>query len=197
MTTCYLIRHGENDWVGHSIAGRTRGVHLNARGQEQARQLAEYLAGRSIQHIVSSPLERARETAEPLARKLGLPIETSDNLLEIDFGDWNGKPFVELERLEAWKKWNAFRSGNRAPNGESMLEVQARVVGFIEASRRRFSEGSLALFGHGDPLRSAMVYYLGMPLDLLLRLEISPASITCFKIDDWSVRFQQLNFTLS
>jgi len=197
VTTFFLIRHGDNDLVGHRIAGRTPGVHLNTRGQAQARQLADSLGRFSIQHIYSSPLERAVETAEPLARKLELPIQTSANLVEIDFGEWNGRVISELDAIEAWRKWNSFRSASRTPNGESMIEVQGRMVQEVERLRRRHPGSTVALFSHGDPLRSVIVHDLGVPLDLLLRLEISPASVTCFTIDDWSVRFQFINSTFS
>jgi len=196
MTTFYLIRHGENDLVGEAIAGRSPGVHLNATGHKQAERLAEHLSRLRIDHLFSSPLERARETAEPLARKLGLEINISQALIEIDFGDWTRKSLHELNQLETWRKWNTFRSNGRIPKGESMLEAQTRLVSEIQRLRGQYPDQSLALFSHGDPLRSIIVYYLGMPLDLLLRLELSPASITIFTLDDWNVRFQCINQTL-
>ncbi len=197
MSTFLLIRHGENDLVGHAIAGRGPGIHLNETGRDQANRLADHLANSSIQQILSSPLERTRETAEPLAQRLGLPIQLSDRLLEVDFGDWTGKQIAELDRVGDWKQWNTWRSIGRIPNGESMFEVQARVVDEIEGLRRRFPDQKLALFSHGDPIRAAITYYLGMPLDMLLRLEISSASVTTFVVDDWTVRFHGINVTLA
>ncbi|HWH67867.1 MAG TPA: histidine phosphatase family protein, partial [Candidatus Sulfotelmatobacter sp.] len=96
MTIFYLIRHGENDWVGKAIAGRSPGVHLNAAGRQQAEQLAKQLAAHPIQQLFSSPLERARETAEPLARRLGLEVQIAPALTEMDFGQWTGKTLAEL-----------------------------------------------------------------------------------------------------
>ncbi len=193
MTTFLLIRHGENDLVGHAIAGRSSGIHLNDLGRQQAQRVAEALHDANISHIVSSPLERTRETAEPLAQKLGIQIEFSEALKEIDFGDWTGKKVSELDLLPEWKQWNTWRSIGRIPHGESMWEVQARVVGEIERLRRRFPAHKLALFSHGDPIRAAITYYLGMPLDMLLRLEISSASVTTLVVDDWHVRFHGIN----
>ena len=140
---------------------------------------------------------RRPSSAEPLAQRLGLPIQLSDRLLEVDFGDWTGKQIAELDRLGDWKQWNMWRSIGRIPNGESMFEVQARVVDEIEGLRRRFPDQKLALFSHGDPIRAAITYYLGMPLDMLLRLEISSASVTTFVVDDWIVRFHGINVTLA
>jgi probable phosphomutase (TIGR03848 family) len=193
MATFFLIRHGLNDFVGNAIAGRKTGVHLNAAGKEQANRVAERLREAGISHIFSSPLERAKETAEPLARALKLEIEISDALLEIDFGDWTGKSFEELERLESWKKWNYFRSGNRVPNGETMSQVQARMVGEIERIRRKLPQGVVAVFSHGDPIKSVLAYYLGMPLDCMLRVETSPAGISEIVIDDWRVKVHRVN----
>lgn len=196
MSTFYLVRHGENDLVGGAIAGRSPGVHLNAAGRQQAERLAEHLARRPLRHIFSSPLERARETAEPLARRLNLPVQTSEALIEIDFGDWTRKRIAELDQTEEWRRWNTLRSVGRVPHGESMLEVQARFVGKLESLRRQFPADSIGIFSHGDPLRAAIVYYLGLPLDLLLRLEVSTASVTIFDVDDWSARFQCVNWQL-
>jgi len=195
MTTFYLIRHGDNDVLSYALAGRAPGVHLNTRGQQQALRLAEHLGGRAIDHIFSSPLERARETAEPLARKLGLKAEICDAITEINYGDWTGKTMTELEQMGGWKQWNTFRSGTRPPGGESILEVQARTVGQIEKLRRDLPNSSVALFSHGDPLRSALVYYLGMPLDLLRRLKLHPASVTVLAINEWTAELHAFNLT--
>ena len=167
---------------------------MNEAGQQQAQMLAERLAGSGIQYIFTSPLERARETAEPLALRLNIPLRVSEPLIEVDFGDWTGKAFAELDQLELWKKWNTLRSAGRVPNGESMIEVQARIVGEIERIRRAFPNDRIALLSHGDPIRAAITYYLGMPLDMLLRIEVSSASVTAFSVDDWQIRFDTINF---
>ncbi len=195
MTTFLLIRHGENDVLSRALAGRAPGVHLNERGRKQAELLGRRLAGRGIGRILSSPMERARETAEPLARRLGLEIEICDSIIEIEYGAWTGKTMAELQTLEQWKQWNTLRSGTRPPGGESILEVQARTVGEIEKLRRAFPENTLALFSHGDPIRSALVYYLGMPLDMLQRLKISTASVSALKLGDWGAELHSFNET--
>jgi broad specificity phosphatase PhoE len=193
MSTFYLIRHAQHDLLGHVIVGRRPGVHLNAAGLEAAKRLADYLAQKPIHHIFSSPLERARETAEPLSRKLGLELQITPPLLEVDMGDWTGKSTQELDALEDWRKWNTFRSAGRIPHGETMIEIQSRMVGLIERLRREFPQDDIALFSHGDPIRAAVVYYLGLAMDLLQRLEISTASVTALKIDDWGAKLECLN----
>ena len=195
MATFLLIRHGENDWIRRGIiAGRTPGVHLNDAGREQAQRLAEFLSRGSIHQLFSSPVDRARETAESVAAKLGLLLNISEAIQEVNFGDWTGKPVAELDKLEGWKQWNTIRSIGQIPNGESMRDVQTRFVTEVERLRREFPDKTIALFSHGDPIRAAICYYLGMPLDMLLRLEVSYTSITEFHISDWSIRFETINY---
>jgi probable phosphoglycerate mutase len=177
MSKIYLIRHGANDCLGKSIAGRQAGVHLNASGQKQAARLAEHLQSAGISQIYSSPLERSRETAQPLAAKMHLEIQIADELDELQFGEWNGATLEELNRQEHWRKWNNFRSGTRIPGGEMMIEAQQRMIGFIQSLSEDYADETLALFSHGDPIRAALAYYLGIPLDFLLRFEVDPASI--------------------
>lgn len=97
----------------HTIAGRQPGVSLNERGRREAVALADVAGAETIQQIFNSPLERCRETAEPLARKLGWIVQVTNELNEVNFGQWTGRTFAEWDRTESWKQWNAFRSGTR------------------------------------------------------------------------------------
>ncbi len=189
MTTFFLIRHASNDVLRTGIAGRQPGVHLNEQGRRQAESLAQCLASQGINHILSSPMERARETAEPLAKRLGLKVEVSPALNEVEFGDWTGRTFAELDQLPAWKQWNSLRSSARIPNGESMLRVQCRVVEEILRLKELWTEDTMALFSHGDPIRTAILYWLGMPLELVHRIEIRTASFSILSLDAWGAQF--------
>jgi probable phosphoglycerate mutase len=193
VTTFFLIRHGANDFVGEKIAGRMPDVHLNAKGKQQAERLAEKLSRKPIQKIFSSPLERAIETAEPLAKKLDLKIQISDAFNEIDFGDWTGLSLEQLAPFPKWQQWNSFRSGTRIPNGELIVEVQSRMVKQIELIRREFPNGAVAIFGHGDPIKSALFYFLGLSLDSFQRIEISPASVSELAINDFTAQVLRIN----
>jgi broad specificity phosphatase PhoE len=197
VSLIYLIRHGTNDYVATGrLAGRTPGVHLNEKGRAESELLALALAKCSINCIWSSPLERARETAAPLAKSLNLEINVSDALLEIDFGKWIGRKFDELQANDAdWQRWNQYRSGGKAPDGETFLQVQQRMVGLLEAVRRDRPHDRIAVFTHGDPLRSVVQYYMGMSLDLFHRMEIRPASYSAIELTDWGARLQSLNVT--
>ncbi|HWF18320.1 MAG TPA: histidine phosphatase family protein [Verrucomicrobiae bacterium] len=184
MTTFYLIRHASNDVLGKAITGRKPGVSLNPQGLCEAENLAARLAGKPIQMIFSSPLERVVETAVPLAKRLGLDIQISEALNEIDFGNWTHQTFEHLAELPGWQRWNSFRSGTRAPNGETMLEAQTRIVTEIQRLRAKFPEQTLAFFSHGDLLRAALAYFLGIPLDLFQRMEVSPASVSILQLNE-------------
>jgi probable phosphomutase (TIGR03848 family) len=184
MATILLIRHGENDTVGKRLAGRLPGVHLNKRGQEQARQIAEALCKAPIKAIYSSPLERAVETAEPLAEVLGQPVNIAPGVIELAYGDWQGKTLKQLNRYKLWKVVQERPSEMRFPNGESFIEVQTRAVQEIERIAATHEEKDLlAFFTHGDVIRLAMAYFLGMPLDAFQRLAASPASISVIHLD--------------
>ncbi|HYH23489.1 MAG TPA: histidine phosphatase family protein, partial [Azospirillum sp.] len=187
MTTIFLVRHADHDMVGRGLAGR-RTVPLNAAGHEQAARLAGWFAHRPVTSVWSSPLRRTQETAEPIARRLGLTVRTDDALLEVDFGTWEGKGFAELDGDPAWRRWNGARARARAPGGETIAEVQARLCGFINDRCDEMPDGTLVLVSHGDPIRAALAYYLGVPIDLFLRIEVAPASVSVLAIDGWGPR---------
>ncbi len=193
MTTLAFIRHAAYDGVGSKIVGRSPGVGLNPAGVAAAAGLAERLARGSVRAIHSSPLERARDTAAALGDRLGLEVRIADELNEIDFGDWTGRDVVELYDSEEWRQFNRFRSGSRAPNGEAMIEVQARVLRLVERLCSVHPTGAVALVSHGDVIKAALAHYLGVPLDLFQRIEISPASLSIVRIDQHGPRVLLVN----
>ncbi|HSJ56281.1 MAG TPA: MSMEG_4193 family putative phosphomutase [Anaerolineae bacterium] len=190
-----LIRHAANDWVGKKLAGWTPGVHLNEEGRAQAAALAERLAGVPLAAIYSSPLERACETAEPLAAGHGLDIQVREALGETGFGDWVGRELEELRKEKLWPVIQVYPGGARFPGGESMREVQARVVAELDAIRDRHQGETVAAVFHADPIKLAIAHYLGLPLDLFQRIEISPASITAFHFTRFGPQLVVLNST--
>jgi probable phosphoglycerate mutase len=176
-----------------AIVGWTPGVSLNERGRAQADRLAWKLLGRGITKIYSSPLERALETAAPVAEALGLKVEVRDSLGEVKFGEWTGKRIEELDRDPRWRLFNEYRSGTRAPGGELMLETQTRIVTDLEYLRRRRPDETVAVVSHGDVIRAALLYYLGMPIDVFQRIEIGPASFSVLELNDWGPRVLAVN----
>jgi probable phosphoglycerate mutase len=195
MAVFLLIRHGHNDMIGRGLAGRMPDIHLDSRGRQEAEELAERLARTPIRRIYSSPLERCLETAEPLARRLDLEVNILEDVNEIEFSGWAGRSFDELDGHPKWRQFNTFRSGTRIPNGELFIEVQKRMVAAMEKLRGEFPDDVVAVFSHGDPIKTALCHYAGIPLDFALRLEIGLASISALSIDDSGPRILCLNST--
>ncbi|MGD1993024.1 MAG: histidine phosphatase family protein [Anaerolineae bacterium] len=181
MTKVFLIRHATNDALKDGlIYGRSPGVHLNDEGRVQAEALAERLSTVELVAVYSSPLERARETAGPLAERHGLEVIVHHGLIETDAGEWTGQSLEEVQQLEAWDQLMAYPAGVPLPDGESLWQVQVRMVQAAAEIRAAHGEGIVAVVSHADPLRVLVAHYLGLPLGLFRRLTISPASITVF-----------------
>jgi probable phosphomutase (TIGR03848 family) len=193
MTTLLLIRHALCDPVGRSIAGRAPGVSLNQKGQQQAEGLAARLAELPISAVYSSPLERAIQTARPIAERKGLPVQQREGLNEIDFGEWTGKQLGELQPVAEWQNFNTYRSGTRIPGGETMQEVLARALNELAEVVRLHPSSMVAVVSHGDVLRSLICHFLGVSLDLMLRLEIDPASVSIVELQSYGPRVMLVN----
>lgn len=199
MPILILIRHAENDYVKKArMAGRLPGVHLNERGKAQAQALAQKLADAPIKAIYSSPLERAIETAAPLAEALKLEVQIRPGLLETDVGEWTGQTLKSLRRLKVWRTVQAAPSLFRFPGGESFAETQHRICREIEAICAEHGPKDLiACVTHADPIKLAAAYYLGLPLDNFQRLAVAPASMTVLSIGETSSQLINLNYDLS
>ncbi len=195
MTTFLLIRHGSHDLLGRTLAGRAPEVHLNARGHSEAAHLAERLASMPVSAIYTSPMERALETASPLAARFGLDLRVRAGLDEIDFGEWTNRPFSALALLSDWQRWNSERSHGRPPGGESMSEVQARIATEIERLAPLHDDETVALVSHGDVIKAALMHVLGIPLDHVARFEISPASVSVLLAGEGAPQVARMNDT--
>lgn len=191
-----LIRHATHDWLGRIVTGWMPGVHLNARGIAESEALAERLEPAGVAAVYSSPLERCRETAEPLALRVPCPIMVRATLGEVQFGAWTGAPYAELARDPEWRAWNERRGSARPPGGESLLEVQTRVIDELEHIGAQFADGQLvAVVSHGDVIRAALVHCLGMELDAIQRIELAPASISTVTFGARGPRVLSMNDT--
>jgi len=195
MNRLLLIRHAMNDWVGKRVAGWTPGISLNEEGQEQAARLAEWLEPVPLEAIYSSPLERALETAEPIASSHGLDIEIRDSIGESRYGELDGKRIEEIFKSELWEQWLRHPSRTRFPGAETTYEVQVRVVAALEQILQDHPEGNIAVVSHADPVRVAVAHFIGLPLDLVGRLWVSPASVTTMRFDEWGPRLTHLSHT--
>lgn len=195
MTHFLLVRHGTTGANGHMLAGWMNGVRLNEAGRAEVRSLGERLAGVRVDAVCSSPLDRTRETAALLAATLGVDPEACGEAGEMLFGEWTGRDFEDLDREPAFQRFNAFRSGTRAPGGETMVEVQARMVAGMLRLRAEHPDRVVVVVSHGDVIKAALAYWLGAPLDLFLRLEVAPASVSTVVLDEHAVRVLGVNDT--
>ena len=194
MTTFLLVRHAAHDNVGRFLAGRTPGIHLGAAGQAQAERLAERLRSIKIAVLHSSPRERTRETAQAIADVQALPSPQLEPALdEIDFGTWSGRTFDDLNRELDFRRWNEVRSQARTPAGDSMLDVQARIVRHMEQVEADAPSGAVVLVSHADVIKAAVAHHLGLSLDAWSRFEISPASITTIETTGWAAKVLGVN----
>ena len=182
MTTFYLVRHGEKTRE-HLMVGRMPGIHLTREGRRQARAMAKHLRRAPIVRILSSPLERAIETAEPLARIRGLEIERSEAFHEIDTGDWTGLPKRRLETLRTWKHFCRYPGGALVPNGETLAHVQERVVTEILKLHATHRSEGIAIFTHEDVIRLAICYFIGAPIDVYDKITIRLGSLSIITVE--------------
>jgi probable phosphoglycerate mutase len=203
MPIFFLIRHGENDYVKRGrLAGRLPGIHLNEKGRAQAQAVAEalvkILAERPPKAVYSSPLERAIETAEPIARAFNLDVAQREGLLETHYGEWQDKSVKGLSRTKLWRIIQSAPSRFRFPGGEAFADGQARIRREIdELAALHDREDVLICVTHADPIKLAIAYYLGLPLDLFQRLVVSPASINILYVGEMGSQLLALNYDLS
>jgi probable phosphomutase (TIGR03848 family) len=195
MPILLLIRHAVTDTTGKRLMGWTPGVHLSDRGREQAGALANRLSGVPVTAIYSSPLERCRETAQPLAKSKGLQVDVIRELGETDTGDWTGRPLAQLARTRAWRKVHQAPSAFRFPGGESLVECSDRVVEAVSNVLAQHPRGVVALVSHGDPIRLLLAHFAGVHLDLFQRMIVAPASVSAVAAHDGIPRILKVNDT--
>lgn len=180
--TIHLVRHATHATVGHALAGRRPGIGLDENGRAQAGRLAARFRAAPPDLVVSSPVQRAMETARPIAAACGLETVEELGLQEIDFGAWTGQSFAALADDPAWMAWNRGRGLAQAPGGEAMHQAQSRALLSLEAIRARVAGGTAVAVSHADIIRGVLCAVLGMPLDAILRLSIDPASVTILRL---------------
>lgn len=196
MIRILLIRHATTELQGKLLYGRMPGICLSADGYREAARLADALRTRyKLDRVVASPLERAQETARAIAAAAHKDVETDERLTELDHGDWVGRTFEELENLQEWKTYNSSRGTASAPRGESTLQAQARAWAAVEDLRRNHSGATVALVSHGDIIRALLVLLLGMPLDLIWRIDVLPASVSEVSVYSQGATVHNINLT--
>ena len=195
MPLLLLIRHGENDNSKKGrLAGWLPGIHLNEKGKAQAAELGKALSDTPLRAIYSSPLERALETAEPIAQSHGLKIIQEPGLIESNVGKWQGQ---SIRRLAITKYWRIVqRAPSRAghPDGETFLQTQTRVVSALDEICKKYKpQDIIACVFHSDPIKLAVAHYMGLPLDHFQRLACDTGSATMLAINESSAQVIWLN----
>jgi probable phosphoglycerate mutase len=178
-TTVILVRHGQTPTTGKVLPGRAPGLHLAEAGRQQAERAAERLRElERIDAVYTSPLERARETAAPIARAMGLRPRIERGLLECDFGEWTGVELKTLMKRPEWATVQRAPSTFTFPGGESFSGMQHRIVSTLERLRAQHPGGTIVCVSHADPIKAAVAHALGTHLDLFQRIVISTCAIS-------------------
>jgi probable phosphomutase (TIGR03848 family) len=189
VTTVLLVRHGLTASTGQVLTGWTPGISLDERGRAQAKALAERLAPVPLAAIVTSPLDRCRQTAEAIAgarQQAGQAGELTvdDRVGECHYGDWTGKELKELAKDPLWPVVQAHPSAVRFPGaeGETMLGMQHRAVSAIRDWNAALgAEATYVVCSHGDVIKAIVSDALGLHLDLCQRIQVDPCSLTVIR----------------
>jgi probable phosphomutase (TIGR03848 family) len=182
--------------TGRVLPGRAKGLHLSEEGRRQADAVAKRIAAlRRVAAVYASPLERARETARPIARACDRALRIERGLLEVDFGDWTGESLAKLARKPEWAAVQRHPSGFRFPRGESFVEMQARITSALSRLVLRHRGRVVVAVFHADPIKAAVAHALGIHLDLFQRLAIAPASVTAIVYRDYGPSVLTVNST--
>jgi probable phosphomutase (TIGR03848 family) len=189
VTLVLLARHGLTATTGSVLTGWTSGIPLDDRGQRQARDLGARLAPVRLDAIITSPLERCRQTAAAIAaageaRPAVIEVVVDERFGECHYGDWTGQPLKRLAREPLWRVVQAHPAAARFPgdDGESFLDMQHRAVSAIREWNSRLGPDSVYLVcSHGDVIKSIIADSLGLHIDMLQRIQVDPASLTAIR----------------
>jgi len=173
------VRHGQTPTTGKVLPGRAPGLHLADAGVQQAERAAARIAELpKVDAIYASPLERARETAAPIAAARGLKVHPDKGLLECDFGQWTGAELKALMKLPEWGTVQRAPSTFTFPGGESFIAMQTRMVSAVDRLRAAHPGGVVVCVSHADPIKALVAHAMGTHIDLFQRIVISTCSIT-------------------
>jgi probable phosphoglycerate mutase len=194
-TRVVLVRHGVTAQTGPLLSGRKPGIPLSDEGIAQAEAAATRLSKLAIAAVYASPIERTTQTAQHIATVLDLAVVPLEGALEADYGDWTGAKIVDLAKTDEWKVVQVAPSRARFPGGESIREMQARIVSAIDALVAQHSHETVVVVSHADPIKSAIAHYTGMHLDMFQRVFVSPASVSVLEFHAFGVMLVKCNDT--
>lgn len=197
MPTVFLIRHGRTTANAAGIlAGWKRGVYLDSTGERQATKLGRSLRGVAFEGIVTSPLLRTKATAELVnaERDDPLPLRVDKDFGECAYGEWTGRPLVELAKDPLWEVVQHHPSAAVFPGGEGMLAMQARAVDAVRRWNEKFTNG-YAIVSHGDVIKAILADALGLHLDHFQRIAVDPGSVSVVTYTPHRPFVQKMNIT--
>jgi len=178
-TLVLLVRHGRTPTTGRILPGRAPGLHLAEAGLREAETVADRIARMpAVTAVYSSPMERARETADRIGAARGVAVVVEPDLSECDNGAWTGAELRALAKTPEWRIVQRHPSGFRFPQGESFIEMQTRVTSALARLVARHPGETVVAVSHADPIKAAVAQALGTPLDLFQRIMVDTASVT-------------------
>lgn len=193
MALFLLIRHGETN--GNRIAqvmGKSP-VPLNEKGREQAQRVADWVRSFSIDHVYTSPVLRAYQTAEIIARLSKLEPKKEEALTEVDYGEWEGRNYKDFPNDTFFYKLIEDPAHTAFPGGESLGDVQKRGVELIHRLSEKHGDETVVLVSHGDPIRSIVAYFMGVPLTEFRKIRIDNGSISALELIEGRAEFKTIN----
>jgi probable phosphomutase (TIGR03848 family) len=193
MTTFFLVRHAVTEHTGKRLSGWMEGISLTEEGRGQAEAVADSLADTTFEAIYSSPIARTLETATAIAARHDLRVQTKRDLGEVEYGGWTNRPLRSLMRTKLWSTVQRWPSAARFPEGESLREVQVRVLAEIEKIAAEHPKGKVCCVSHGDVIKLIVAHYMGVHIDLFQRLVIAPASISVVSLSERGPMIMSLN----
>jgi probable phosphoglycerate mutase len=194
-TTLVLVRHAVTAQTGPLLSGRAPGIDLSEKGVEQARAVGARLAVLPVRAVYASPIERTHQTATHIAGHHGLEVLELPGVIEADYGEWTGGALADLAKTDLWRTVQVMPSRARFPGGESIAEMQARMVAALEEVIARHVGELVVVVSHADPIKAAIAHFNGVHLDLFQRVIVSPASVTVFELGPFGAALVKCNDT--
>ena len=182
MAIVILVRHVEHVLQREVLLGRTHDAPFTERAKEQLAVLAESLRDEHVTAIHSSPRRRALDTAAAIAAAHQMPVEMREELDELNYGEWSGRRIQELAHHPHWRRWNRRRSAWRPPNGESMRDLQTRMLRYAAEFGGADSGETIIAVTHAEPIRALLLYVAGIPIDDFMRIDVDPGGVTRIKL---------------
>ena len=197
IVTVVLVRHGRSTSnTAGTLAGQTPGVQLDDHGLQQADGISDRLAGTRFDRLISSPLERCRQTVAPFATASGLEVEIDEHFIEVDYGQWSGSALKDLAQESLWRTVQQHPSAAVFPGGEGLADVSARAAAGIRAIRSAATTDQTVLIcSHGDVIKAILADALGMHLDAFQRIVVAPASISVIRYTPLRPFVERINDT--